>query len=87
MKQGKTIAHKCNRPKLNPAELQALKFLGVDSLAVYIDRSPAAIRNLVLRRAIPFFKPAGRLLFEREKIDAWVKQSEGVSLEEILNEQ
>lgn len=58
-------------------------YLTVDGVSDYINRSPGAIRNLVLRRAIPFRKPAGRLLFDRDEIDRWVKNSEGISLEEI----
>lgn len=61
------------------------QYLNVDELASYIKRSKGAIRNLVLRRAIPYRKPAGRLLFLKEEIDQWVKMSPGQNLEEILN--
>lgn len=60
-----------------------LKYLTVSELSQYLKRSPGAIRNLVLRRAIPYRKPAGRLLFDKEEIDLWIKDSEGTSLEEI----
>ena len=62
-------------------------YLNADDLSGYLRRSPGAIRNLVLRRAIPFRKPAGRLLFIKKEIDSWVGSSEGVSLEEVRQTQ
>jgi len=59
------------------------EYLTIKELAPYIRRSEGACRNLVLRRAIPFRKPAGRLLFSKSEIDFWVKGSEGISIEEI----
>ena len=61
------------------------RYLSTDEVAGYIKRSPGAIRNLVLRRKIPYHKPGGRLLFDREEIDQWVKGSDGMSLEAIEN--
>jgi excisionase family DNA binding protein len=61
------------------------KYFTVKQVSDYLNRSPGAIRNLVLRRAIPYRKPAGRLLFDRDEIDQWIKNSEGISLEELLN--
>ena len=60
------------------------RYLTVDQIGNYLKRSPGAIRNLVLRRKIPFRKPGGRLLFDREEIDNWIKNSEGVCLDELL---
>jgi excisionase family DNA binding protein len=57
-----------------------------EQVAEYLRRTPGAIRNLVLRRAIPFRKPAGRLLFIKEEIDLWIRNSEGLSLDELKNE-
>jgi hypothetical protein len=48
-----------------------------------IHRTEPAIRNLVMRRQIPFRKPGGRLLFVREEIEKWVMESEGISYGEI----
>jgi len=59
------------------------KYLTVTELSEYLKRSPGSIRNLVLRRQIPYRKPAGRLLFDRDEIDLWITSSEGISLEEI----
>jgi hypothetical protein len=61
-------------------------YLTVPQLAEYIQRSPGSIRNLVLRRKIPFRKPCGRLIFDKNEIDSWVRESPGVSLEEITDE-
>jgi len=49
-------------------------YLDVDAAATYLASTPSAIRSLVKRNAIPHHKaPNGRLLFDREEIDAWVK--------------
>ena len=68
-------------PDIKPAE----RYLTVDQISNYLNRSPGAIRNLVLRRAIPYRKPAGRLLFDKDEIDLWIKKSEGISLEDLLD--
>ncbi len=59
------------------------KYLTVSELSGYIRRSPGAIRNLVMRRKIPYCKPGGRLLFDQEEIDRWIQLSAGISLDEI----
>jgi excisionase family DNA binding protein len=49
--------------------------LDVDGAASYLASTPTAIRSLVKRDAIPYYKtPAGRLLFDREELDAWVRE-------------
>lgn len=59
------------------------EYLNVRELSQYIKRSEGAIRNLVLRRQIPFRKPSGRLIFSKEEIDLWIQKSEGISIEEL----
>jgi hypothetical protein len=71
------------KQELSFEEISKLDFMTACELASYIRRSPGAIRNLVLRRKIPFRKPMGRLLFIKREIDEWVKMSEGISLQEI----
>ena len=61
------------------------RFLTVTELSQYIKRSKPAIRMLVLRRAIPFRKPAGRLLFDKEEIIEWIRMSEGIGINEVRN--
>lgn len=61
-------------------------YLTIEELSLYIKRSKGEIRNLVLRRANPYRKPAGRLLFLKEEIDQWVQNAPGKKLEEIEND-
>jgi hypothetical protein len=61
--------------------LENKEFLNTFEVASLLGRSPAAIRNLVLRRAIPFRKVAGRLLFLRDEIGVWIKNSPGLNFE------
>ena len=68
---------------MDPDGKPADRYLNVNQISNYLNRSPGAIRNLVLRRAIPFRKPAGRLLFDRLEIDEWIKKSEGIGLEQL----
>ena len=58
-------------------------YLNCIECAELIGRSTGAIRNLVLRRAIPFRKPAGRLLFLRHEIERWVENAPGVRAEDL----
>ncbi|MBW2110643.1 MAG: helix-turn-helix domain-containing protein [Deltaproteobacteria bacterium] len=55
------------------------------AVARLINRSPAAIRNLVMRRRIPFRKPGGRLLFIRSEIERWINDAPGVRLDDLLD--
>ena len=59
------------------------EYLTVADLSAYLKRSPGSIRNLVLRRKIPFRKAGGRLTFVQEEIDQWVQKSPGISLKEM----
>jgi len=61
-------------------------YLNTHEAGEFLRRSPAAIRNLVLRRMIPYRKPGGRLLFSRSELERWVEDASGVSFEEIQNE-
>lgn len=54
--------------------------------ATFLRRSEASIRNLVLRRAIPYRKAGGRLVFLQEELERWVQVSPGKTLAEILEE-
>jgi hypothetical protein len=57
--------------------------LDTKEAGAFIRRSPAAVRNLVMRRLIPFRKVGGRLLFIREELEEWVRRSPGVRLDDI----
>jgi hypothetical protein len=67
----------------NPTE----RYFTVNQISHYLNRSPGAVRNLVLRRAIPYRKPAGRLLFDRYEIDKWIRACEGISVEELIDKE
>jgi len=58
-------------------------YFNTDECAAFIHRSPGAIRNLVVRREIPFRKPAGRLIFLKSEIEQWIENAPGLKLEEI----
>lgn len=59
------------------------KVLTVSQLSPFINRSPEAIRNLVMRRRIPFRKAGGRLYFFEDEIEEWIEKSDGVRLEDL----
>ena len=61
------------------------QYLTVTELSEYIKRSKPAIRMLVLRRAIPYKKPSGRLLFNKTEIDRWIEMAEGIGIDEIMD--
>lgn len=52
-------------------------------LAEFLGRSPGAVRNLVMRRAVPYRKLAGRLVFLKREILAWVEKAPGLKLEDL----
>ena len=87
----KIPAEGCSKPKgrntgrerLNESDGQ---YMDTDGLASYIKRSKGEIRNLVLRRAIPYRKRAGRLIFLKDEIDQWIKMAPGKTLDEIEND-
>ena len=62
---------------------QLKQYMDTNECGEFLGRSPGAIRNLVLRRSIPFRKPGGRLLFIRSEIERWVEAAPGVKLQDI----
>ena len=60
-----------------------MEYLNTKKCGEMIDRSPGAVRNLVMRKAIPFRKPGGRLVFLRSEIEKWIESAPGVRLEQI----
>ena len=54
----------------------------MDQIYLDIKELSEYIRNLTRRRKIPFKYVGGRrLLFVKEDIDVWIKESDGLSLE------
>lgn len=50
-------------------------FLNAAGAAEYLDVSRKAVYALVARGSLPHHKPAGRLLFDRRELRAWVERS------------
>jgi excisionase family DNA binding protein len=48
-------------------------FLDVEGAATYLGLSRKAVYHLVERRRLPHYRPAGRLLFDRAELRAWVE--------------
>jgi excisionase family DNA binding protein len=59
------------------------EYLTTTEAAEFIGRTPSAIRNLVMRRMVPFRKPGGRLMFLRSELIDWIESAPGLSLDEI----
>jgi hypothetical protein len=62
------------------------RYLNANEVGLVLGRSPGAVRNLVLRRRIPYRKLAGRLLFLRDEIENWVETAPGLRIDEILTD-
>ena len=54
-----------------------------EQAAEFIGRSPGAVRNLVMRRKIPFRKCAGRLHFFEDELLWWIDTAPGVKKDDI----
>jgi excisionase family DNA binding protein len=51
-------------------------YMSVATAAAYLDTTQAAIRSMVKRRELPVSRtPNGRLLFERDALDLWVRSA------------
>ena len=59
------------------------RYLNLFECANMIERTENGVRGLVKRRAIPYRKPGGRLLFLRSEIERWIEGAPGVSLEDL----
>ena len=53
--------------------MASLRLLTVDEVADLLRLSKPTIYKFVSRRQIPFVKLGGRLLFEPEKLTAWIQ--------------
>jgi len=59
------------------------EYMTTNECGKLIGRSPGAVRNLVLRRRIPFRKPGGRLVFLKSEIEKWIERSPGIKIEDL----
>jgi hypothetical protein len=49
------------------------EYLGVKQTAVYLTFSPIAIYTYIHYQSIPFIKRSERIVFEKDRLDQWVK--------------
>ena len=63
--------------------MESKKRMGTEEAAAFLGRSPGAVRNLVMRRAIPYRKVAGRLVFLRHELIEWIEGSPGLRPDEL----
>jgi hypothetical protein len=63
---------------------ETMNLWNIKKTSEYLDRSEGAVRNLVLRRKIPFRKVGGRLMFIEDEISRWADGSPGVKLADCL---
>ena len=59
------------------------KYLNTDQAAAFLGRTTGAVRNLVMRRAIPYRKAGGRLYFLKSELEAWIERAPGLPLHEL----
>lgn len=59
------------------------EIMNTEEVGEFLGRTPGAIRNMTMRKVIPFRKASGRLVFFRREIVAWIDQSPGVHLEDL----
>ena len=59
------------------------EYFNTEQCAKFINRTQGAVRNLVLRRAIPYRKPGGRLMFLKSELIAWIENAPGIKLEDL----
>jgi predicted DNA-binding transcriptional regulator AlpA len=74
--------HKCNTHECTASQ-QSPKILNLKECSLYLRRSESSLRNLILRRQVPFKKLGGRLVFLKDELEAWIQTSPGVSLEQL----
>lgn len=58
-------------------------YLSVNQVSVLLGRTASAVRNLCMRRKIPYRKAGGRLVFLAHEIQSWVEQGPGLKLEDL----
>jgi hypothetical protein len=63
------------------------ELMSTTELSEFVKRTPGGIRNLVLRRRIPYRKVEGRLVFLRSEIEAWIENSPGNRLSQMTKKE
>lgn len=60
--------------------------LTTGEVAQMLGVSVSRIRHLVSARAIPYYKPLGRVLFKQSEIEAWIQASRVPTIDEQTNQ-
>ena len=48
------------------------RYMCLSTVSVYLHLSPKTLYSKVCKREIPYIKAGGRLLFDKQEIDAWL---------------
>lgn len=59
------------------------KKLNVKECAAYLNIAPVSVYRLVDENKIPYFRIANKILFTRQKLDAWVEELNVITNDEI----
>lgn len=62
------------------------EILNVKELSMYLRCSESCIRKLKREKKIPYFRVSGKILFDKEKINMWLKEEEFLPSNNISND-
>ena len=61
-----------------------MQIMTIEETALFLKRTPAAIRSLISRGQIPHRRAGGRrVVFIQAEIEAWLQDAPGLSLEKM----
>jgi excisionase family DNA binding protein len=76
----KSIESPCPKKTKNvskhPSSLTICSWLNTCEAASFLRMSEGQVRNLASSGRIPHYKAAGRLRFERQELDSWIRQNQ-----------
>jgi len=65
------------------------KWLGVKELALYLDYSKDKVYKIAQNEwieGVHYYKPTGRLIFDKAKIDEWVEHGSNLTINAIVDD-
>lgn len=74
--------------KLQKEEKIEKKWLNTEEVAKYLGYSTDSINRLkktVWQEGIHFYKPNGRIVFDKNQLDEWVRFGDNIQVDEIVN--
>ncbi|MCQ2219780.1 MAG: helix-turn-helix domain-containing protein [Prevotella sp.] len=60
------------------------EILSVRELATFLDISEGAVRNMVCKCQLPYYKPFGKVYFKKEEIMKIVQEARVSSVDELI---